>query len=96
LKCFFVDTTFRLMGLSNEKKALLRTYLYRDKNLYVPPSVKEEYEKIKNKKNRQNHQEIADLLIDDILSVDLDCVDSRSQEYSRLHKGEKIKWIVKF
>ncbi len=77
--------------VADEKISLLRTYLYRNETLYISPTVKEEYEKIKNEIKRQNHQGIADILLSDISPPDITLVESRKSEYSKHHQGEKNK-----
>ncbi len=77
--------------VASEKISLLRTYLYRDDTLHISPTVKEEYEKIKNEIKRKNHQGIADILLSDVSPPDSSLVESRASEYSIHHKGVKNK-----
>lgn len=78
-------------NVADEKIALLRTYLYRNDILYISPTVKEEYEKIKSDVNRRNHQGIADILLGDIPASVPTIIESRILEYSKHHSGEKNK-----
>lgn len=78
-------------NVSDEKIALLRSYLYREDTLYISPTVKEEYEKIKDGIKRQNHKGIADIILGDVSPPDRTLIDSRTSEYSSYHKGEKNK-----
>jgi hypothetical protein len=72
-----------------EKIALLRIYLYRDEILCISPTVKAEYEKIKDEKNRRNHQDVADILLGDTQPSDLKAVELRSREYAKSHPGKR-------
>lgn len=72
---------------ADEKIALLRTYLYRKDILYVSPTVKEEYENIKDEKKRRDHQEITEILLGEILELDNCLVKKRATEYYQYHSG---------
>lgn len=73
---------------AEEKMALLRAYLYRDDILYLPPTVRAEYEKIKDEKKRRAHQEITDILLGDCLESDHSLVKTRTTEYNKFHSGK--------
>jgi predicted nucleic acid-binding protein len=73
---------------ADEKIALLRVYLYPDDFLYVSPTVRAEFKKIKDEKKRRDHQEITDVLFEDILELDDSLVKTRTTEYNHYHSGK--------
>jgi len=73
---------------ADEKIALLRVYLYSDVILYVSPTVRAEFKKIKDEKKRSSHQEIADNLLEDILLSDHSLINARTKEYNKFHSGK--------
>ena len=74
---------------ADEKIALFRVYLYREDNLYVSPTVRAEYEKIKDEQKRRDHQEITDILLGDISVSDHSLIKTRTKEYNKFHSGKK-------
>lgn len=74
---------------ADEKIALLRSYFYRDDILYVSPTVKAEYGKIKDEKKRRDHQEITDILLGDLFVSDHGLIKTRTKEYNKYHSGKK-------
>lgn len=78
-------------NVADEKIALLRSYLYREDTLYISPTVKEEYDKIKDEIKRQDHQGIADIILGDLSPSDITLIQSRASDYSTHHQGEKNK-----
>lgn len=73
---------------ADEKLALLHAYLYRNDILYISPTVRIEYERIRDEKKRINHQEVADILLGEILLSDNDIVQSKTLEYCKFHLGK--------
>ena len=73
---------------ADEKIALFRVFLYSDDYLYVSPTVRAEYKKIKEEKKRTNHQEIADNLLEDILVSNYSLINTRAKEYNKFHSGK--------
>jgi predicted nucleic acid-binding protein len=74
---------------ADEKIALLRACLYRHDILYVSPTVRAEYEEIKDEKKRRNHQEITDILLGDIFVSDPNLIGIRTDEYYKFHQSGK-------
>ncbi len=75
---------------ADEKIALFRIYLYRRETLRVPPAVKSEYERIKDKQYKELHDSIHMILLEDVfLSCDPEVLESCVQEYSVVHPGRK-------
>lgn len=74
---------------ADEKIAMLRAYLYRDDILYVSPTVRVEYEKIKDDKKRRDHHEITEILLGDIFISDHSLIRIRTKEYNKFHSGKK-------
>ena len=71
--------------LAREKIALLRNYLYRDDILYISATVAAEYKRIKEERLRHYHQELADILLGEIVEMDPSEIKSRTAEYSAFH-----------
>lgn len=77
---------------SEEKIALLRIWLYRGMPFRVPPTVKSEYERIRDRQYREWHNSTYMALLEDvILSCDAEVLESHVQEYSAIHPGRKQK-----
>lgn len=72
-----------------EKMALLRIYLYRSDVLYLSQSVEWEYQQIKDGKRKQDHKQIADILLGEIRSVDSNAIEARATEYLVYHRRQK-------
>jgi predicted nucleic acid-binding protein len=77
--------------VAGEKIALLRIYFYSNDTLYVSPTVKAEYEKMKNEGERRNHQGVVDILLGDIQPTAICTLESRIMEYAEYHTGKKNK-----
>ena len=68
---------------AEEKVALLRLYLYRNQILYITPTVRSEYEKMKEGAKKRFHTEIDGILLDEIVVSDQQAVDARASEYNK-------------
>jgi predicted nucleic acid-binding protein len=76
-------------SVAAEKIALLRIYLYREDILYLSPTVKSEYQNIRDNLRRFHHEQMADILLDDITRVDSTAIEARKTEYLASHDKEK-------
>lgn len=80
-----------LDNLADQKIALLRTYLYRDEILFISSTVHSEYQKIKDALNKERHEGISDIVLDDVPESNPKAIEDRFYYYTNFHKGQKNK-----
>lgn len=75
--------------LANQKIALLRIYLYRNKILHISPTVKLEYQKIKETSKKERHDGVSNVLLGDVPKSDYKITENRFNFYANFYKGKK-------
>lgn len=91
---YIVDAMYSLErpvdNLSDQKIALLRTYLYRD-ILCISATVQSEYRNIKDAFDKERHEAISSIVLGDVPEFDPNVIDDRFYFYTEFHKGKKNK-----
>jgi hypothetical protein len=76
-------------GLLEERKSMIRILLYKRQPFYVLPSVRKEYERIKDVIWRHEHEEIAKvLLLDHIGNIDDNNINTMKKLFIKYHNKE--------
>ena len=73
----------------DEKISIYRIYLYRNDILYITPTVRAEYQRIKDNSKLTNHQNVDEVLIGDIPLADSKAIHERFLEYTKVFEGNK-------
>lgn len=76
-------------ALAAEKISLLRTYLYSDVILCITLGVDVECSKIRDEERRKCHENLFKVLLDEALKPDMRELETRTSEYSQIHKGDR-------
>jgi predicted nucleic acid-binding protein len=89
------DPSADSLQLAEEKKAILRAFLYKGIAYYVGPTVEAEYKKIKDNVKYQAHVSFCNaLLLEGPWHLDSSSIKQRAQTLSDYHSGQKDCYIL--
>lgn len=89
------DPSADSLQLAEEKKALLRAFLYKGIAYHVGPTVEAEYKRIRNNVKYQAHVSFcAVLLLEGPWQLDSSSIKQRAQALSGYHSGQKDCYIL--
>src|SRR5665647_3551230 len=80
--------------LAEEKKAILRIFLYKGIAYQVGPTVDAEYREIKDNLKFEAHVEFSNALLHQPWQLDLSSIKQRAQALSNYHSGRKDCYIL--
>ena len=75
--------------LGRQRVAMVRTFFYSDRLLWVPPTVEAEYKRIQNSEKYDDHRRMAQYVLEDQpLRIDAAVLEARVRELAISHRGE--------